>query len=232
MLISWDQRINPTGWDAEERIYYVLDDNRLYRQTEPPPPPPPPPKPKKNSKKAKAAARASKRQRLAGGDAKEAGNDSQIHAGQSQQQEVGVEADNGLGGCKWECIAITVQEYKDFLETIRRSDDANEKALYSFCMEEVLPVVEKAEGEVQRQRAQKEKELRNLERLATAKRSSRIAGKAEKQKEQAQIAEAERKRVTDLAAAKKEQERMAKMEKVSDDQVMLKDARFSERPSV
>ncbi len=54
-----------------------------------------------------------------------------------------------------------------------------------------------------------------MEKLATAKRSSRIAGKAERQKEEAEAAEAERKRQSDLAMAKKEQERLNKLERVS-----------------
>ena len=32
---SVHQRIEPTGWDSRERTYFVLDDNRLYRVTEP-----------------------------------------------------------------------------------------------------------------------------------------------------------------------------------------------------
>ena len=45
------QRIEPTGWDSDDRTYYILDDNRLYRMTQAPPTPVPW-KPKKNTKKA------------------------------------------------------------------------------------------------------------------------------------------------------------------------------------
>lgn len=129
-------------------------------------------------------------------------------------QEKTDEDDDGLGGMKWECVAITVTQYKEFMETIRRSRDENEKALYKHCLEEVLPIVEKAEEEQQRKLAKKQKELLNLEKLATAKRSSRIAGRLEKQREAEEAAEAERKRKADLIMAKKEQERLKKLEQV------------------
>jgi hypothetical protein len=58
------------------------------------------------------------------------------------------------------------------------------------------------------------KELENLHKLASAKRSSRLAGKAEKQKEKDALDEAERKKLADLEMAHKEQERQRKLEEV------------------
>ena len=46
--LSW--RMEPLGWDKDDRAYFVLDDNRLYRRSDVPvSPPTPPPKPKAQS---------------------------------------------------------------------------------------------------------------------------------------------------------------------------------------
>lgn len=206
------KRVEPTGWDSEERTYFLLDDNRLYRRTDPPPPPPPAPKPKKNSKRAKALARANKRRKISEKKATH-GSDEDATEGASKEKS-DEDDDDGLGGMKWECVAITVAQYKEFMETLRKSRDENEKALYQRCLEDILPVVEKAEEEQQRKLAKKQKELLNLEKLATAKRSSRIAGKLEKQREAEEAAKAERKKKMELIMAKKEQERLKKLEQV------------------
>ncbi|KAI9786062.1 MAG: hypothetical protein M1816_008153 [Peltula sp. TS41687] len=218
-------RIEPAGWDSEERTYFLLDDNRLYRQTDPPPPPPPAPKPKKNSKKAKALARANKRRKLE--ENVENGNESDTPEGATN--ETPEDGDDGLGGMKWECVAITVAQYKEFMESIRKSRDENEKALYQQCLQDILPVIEKAEEEQQRKLAKKQRELQALEKLATAKRSSRIAGKLEKQKEAEEAAKAERKRKADLVMAKKEQERLKKLEQDRESRIMTREQRLKER---
>jgi hypothetical protein len=65
-----------------------------------------------------------------------------------------------------------------------------------------LPVIEKAE-EKQKKNARKQKELLNLQKLATAKRSSRIASKLDKEREEQEAAEAERKRRAALIEGKR-----------------------------
>lgn len=122
--------------------------------------------------------------------------------------------DDGFGGAKWECIAVTFDEYKEFLAGIQKSRDADEKALYKRITAEVLPVIEKRAELQERKAAQRRRELENLEKLATAKRSSRLAGKAEKQREVQEAEDAERKRKEDLVMARREQERQSKMEEV------------------
>jgi len=115
----------------------------------------------------------------------------------------------------WECIAITLQEYQTFLESIRKSRDPNEKALYKAVADTILPILEK-KAEAQRAKAlRKQRDLENLQKLATAKRSSRIAGRVEKQKEEEEAVAAERKRIQDLDMAHKEQNRQRKLEDVS-----------------
>ncbi|KAI9804289.1 MAG: hypothetical protein M1833_007096 [Piccolia ochrophora] len=218
-------RVEPVGWDAEDRTYYCLDDNRLYRQTAPPRPKIPIYRAKKNTKKAKAAARASKRRKGSGSDFPTEA-DGEDDAGTSTP---GREHDDGLGGMKWECLAITSAEYKEFMEGIRRSKDPNEKALFKVCLETILPVVEKVEEEQERKAARKHKELLNLEKLASAKRSSRIAGKVEKQKEEEAAVETERKKRAELAMAKKEEEKAKKMEQERETRIMTREQRLKER---
>ena len=218
------------GYDKEERLYFVLDDNRLYRRTDPPVPPPPPKpqaKPKAKSKAGKAAARASKRRRVSEEEeeAKVDGQDG--NAGQSETNSH--EEDDGLGGRKWECLAVTLEEYHSFLGTIRKSRDVDEKVLYNRLSKEVLPVIEKVEEDRQKKIARRERELMNLEKLATAKRSSRIAGKQEREREEAEAAAAEKKRLADLIAAKKDAERQKQMEDARQSRMMTREQRVKER---
>ncbi|PQE11163.1 PHD-finger domain-containing protein [Rutstroemia sp. NJR-2017a BVV2] len=216
---SW--RIEPCGWDEDDREYYVLDDNRLYRRTAAPPPPPPAPTYKKNSKKGKAAARASKRRKTTENLESEA---EPVEEAPAEELK-----DEGFGGAKWECIAVTLDEFTSFAASMEKSRDPNEKVLRKRIVDQVLPVLEKQEEARKRKAAQKERELINLEKLATAKRSSRIAGKMEQQKQEEEAREAERKRDAELAMAKKEQEKWLKLEKERESRMMTREQRLKER---
>ncbi|KFY00853.1 hypothetical protein O988_03057, partial [Pseudogymnoascus sp. VKM F-3808] len=219
-------RVEPFGWDSEDRTYIVLDDNRLYRQTEPPPPPAPKATPKKNSKKARAAARASKRRKLS----QVAASDSDEEAEQAEEvkEEKPVE-DDGFGGMKWECLAITLDELNSAIASFSKSRDPNEKSLRQRLVDDLLPLLEKQEESRKRKQIQKERELLNLEKLATAKRSSRIAGKLEHQRQEEEAREEERKRQEELAMAKKEQEKWRKLEKERESRMQTREQRLKER---
>ncbi|MCJ1430282.1 hypothetical protein MMC29_008199, partial [Sticta canariensis] len=219
-------RVEEIGYDKQERLYFVLDDNRLYRRTDPPLPPPPAPKPKANSKRGKALARANRRRKTA--ELEEAANDAEpedsIDGGAAESI-----SNDGFGGRKWECLAITLAQYRDFLETIQKSRDNDEKALHQRLTEEVLPVIEKAEESQLRRLARKERELMTLQKLATAKRSSRLAGKMEREREEQEALEAERKRKADLLEAKKDQERQKKMDEARESRMMTREQRLKDR---
>lgn len=215
--------------DKENRLYFVLDDNRLYRRTDPPPPPPPPPpntKAKGKSKKAKAGARASKRRKVVETDESA---DNVEGATDGDCLGDGATDDDGFGGSKWDCVAITLDQYRDFLESIRRSKNMGEKDLHARITEDVLPIIEKAEEAQQRKIARRERELMTLQKLATAKRSGRIASKMDKEREEREAAESERKRRADLVEAKKEQERQKKMEEARESRMMTREQRLKER---
>jgi hypothetical protein len=223
---KYPQRIEPFGWDSEDRTYIVLDDNRLYRRTDPPPPPPPVAKSKKNSKKGKAARRASKRRRVSENIESEVEPTEEVDATETPATE---QENDGFGGMKWECIAVTLEEFNTFITSIEKSRDPNEKVLRKRIVDGVLPLLEKQEEARKRKQAQKERELLNLEKLAHAKRSSRIAGKMEQQKQEEEAREAERKKQADLVMAHKEQEKWLKLEKERESRMITREQRLKER---
>jgi hypothetical protein len=202
--------MEPTGWDAEDRVLFVLDDNRMYRRTDPPPPTEPKKaKAKSKSKKAKGS-RASKRQKLYTPEPEDVVADET----QTEQQPEAAEED-GFGGMTWECVCVTLEDYQEYMNNIRRSRDPNEKILYKRLEEEVIPVMQHLAEDQARKQARKQRELENMQKLAMAKRSSRISSRLEKQKEHEEIEVAERRRQAELANAKAEQDRQRKLEEVS-----------------
>ncbi len=198
----------------------------MYRRTDPPPPPPPAPKPKANSKKGKAAARAAKRRKVSGVTSENGADSIEEDTTDGLQHH---EAEDGLAGRKWECLAITLPQYKDFIETLRSTKDPDEKYLYKTLVDKVLPTIEKLEEAQQRKAARREREMLNLEKLATAKRSSRIASKIDKQKEEQEAAAAERRKHAELADALKDRERQKKMEEARESRMMTREQRLKDR---
>lgn len=122
--------------------------------------------------------------------------------------------DDGFGGMKWECMCITLDDYQEYLETIRKSRNPDEKQLYKDIEADIIPELAKVAEAQARKEAKKMKELETLQKLATAKRSSRISAKMDKQKEIDEAEEAERKRREEIAMAKAEQAKQRKMEEV------------------
>ncbi|PWY80644.1 PHD finger domain protein [Aspergillus heteromorphus CBS 117.55] len=214
-------RIEEVGYDREGRYYYILDDNRLYRRTDPPIPPPKPVKPKSRRKSARAM-RASKRRKVTGADP--------IEESDEENNAVNGDAtDDPFEKITWECIAITLSDYQQFLESIRKTRDPDEKILRDRIEEQVLPVIEKEEESQQRQKQKREKELFNMQLLAGAKRSSRIAGKAEKERHEREAAEAAYKREAELSAARLEEERVKKIEQERHSRIMTREQRIKDR---
>ncbi|KAH3952561.1 hypothetical protein HBI56_143110 [Parastagonospora nodorum] len=220
-------RMEPTGWDSEERLLFVLDDNRMYRRTDPPPPPEPQKakaKPKSKSKKSRGT-RASKRQKVSTPEPEEPAEDDTL----VQAEDQGEVEDDGFGGMKWECVCVTLEDYQEYMSSIRKSRDPNEKTLYKRLEEDVLPVMQGLAEEQAKKQARKMKELENMQKLAMAKRSSRISSRLEKQKEQEEIEEAERRREEEVAMAKAEQEKQKKLEEAHDSRRMTREQRLRER---
>ncbi|KAI2794865.1 hypothetical protein POX_a01466 [Penicillium oxalicum] len=212
--LEW--RIEEFGYDHDGRSYYVLDDNRLYRRTDPPIPAPQRPKKKPKSRTSRGS-RASKRFSAAGADE------------QSETEQLNGNEVDVFPNFKWECVAVTLPEYNAFLDTIRKSKDADDKYLRSQIEEHILPLLEKAEEAQQRKRIKREKELQQMQMLAGAKRSSRLAAKEEKERADREAAEAARKREADLAEARKEQARQKQMEHERKSRMMTREQRIKDR---
>lgn len=199
----------------------------MYRRTDAPPERPPEPKAKKPKPKkstAKGRRRSTRQQAVespAGSDDEDEDLAKALEASKQDAQPTVAEAapeeqeDDGLGGAKWECIAVTLTDYNEFLATIQKTRDPNEKAMHARITKDILPVLEKRVEVQERKAAGRRRELENLEKLATAKRSSRLADKHERQREIQAVEDAERKRREDLAMAQREQRRMDKLEEVS-----------------
>ncbi|KAL2828928.1 hypothetical protein BDW59DRAFT_142520 [Aspergillus cavernicola] len=216
--LQW--RIEEVGYDRQGRYYYILDDNRLYRRTDPPLPTPKPAKSKSKRKSARAV-RASKRRKIVGADYDdESGED---------HTESKADVEDPFEQMKWECIAITLDDYRTFLDSIRNTRDADEKILRNRIEEQVMPIIEEEEVVQERHKLRREKELFNMQLIAGAKRSSRLAEKTEKERHDREALEAEQKRATELADARREEGRLKNMENERHSRIMTREQRIKDR---
>ena len=133
------------------------------------------------------------------------------------------------GGFKWECIAITLSQYEELCDSMRRTRDPNEKALRQRIIDEVMPILEAAEERQKRKIERRERELLTLEKMATAKRSSRIADRHDREKHDQEAAEAEKKRLQDLAEARRQQKLDEKLAHERQSRMMTREQRIKDR---
>ncbi|KAH6610969.1 phd-finger domain-containing [Trichoderma cornu-damae] len=192
-------RIEPYGWDSEDRTYYVLDDNRVYRLSEVPPS-----HKAANSRLTREPRRSGKRQRTS-----EPIDANKPPLGNVSKDELEVNFnDNFLGGMAWECVAVTLAEVQSLVDKLATSRDENEKILRRQLRDHLVPILEKQEDERSRRELRREKELQVLAKMANAKRSSRIAMKAEqRQKEEKEKFEREQLREAAAIQHREEQQR-------------------------
>ena len=73
--------------------------------------------------------------------------------------------------------------------SLHSGSDENAKVLRDRIEEGLVPILQKQEEPRKRKAQARELELLNLQKMATAKRSSRLAGKAEQQKQEQQAEE-------------------------------------------
>jgi hypothetical protein len=218
-------RIDPYGWDSEGRTYFLLDDDRLYRQTDAPIPEP-------IRKKAKAPARgsrSSKRRRLSR-VVESTPEQTEDEAKEEVFDDVNdLEHEENFEGRKWECIAISFDDFQSLIAGIKKSRDPDDRNLCKRLEAEIMPFLHKKEEERQRQEVRRLKELENLQKLATAKRSGRLASKAEQQRQYEQSQEVERKRLAELKMAQKEQEKQYQLEQDRESRMQTREQRLKER---
>lgn len=195
--------------------------------TAPPEEEPVAPKPKKNSKKAKAAARASKRRRISTAPTSEAG-DAGDEASEDDKQEAQRE-DDGIGGAKWECVAVTLEDVNELLGWMKNTRDPDEKILRDQLQDHLVPILERQVESKKRKQLQREKELLALEKMAHAKRSSRLAHKMEHQRAEEQAREEERKRREEEALARKQEKERLRLERERESRLLSREKRLKER---
>lgn len=244
-----DWRIEPCGWDKDEHIYFVLDDNRLYRRTDPPVDSPDSPKPipttKSGRTKGKVRAnaksipvysrgvRASKRFKVENEEDFESGEIVDVEEtkilDELEMENDHLDGDDCSSGIKWECVAVSLQDYQEFLATIQKSRDPNEKALYKSVVASVMPIIEAAEERQRQKMLRRQRELEAVEKLATAKRSSRIADKRQQEIEGAEVRALQRKRQQDLLEAQAMLLREQRMEEDRQSRRLTREQRLKER---
>ncbi|KAK5114856.1 hypothetical protein LTR62_002013 [Meristemomyces frigidus] len=245
--LTW--RMEPLGWDRDESAYHVLDDNRLYKRCDKPPPPPSPqvkPKAKSKAKPKKSTkskgTRSSKRRKVeeeeedeqmdqADADTTLDAQDDTVMTNGNDEHKLSLEEEPAYGFTDktWSLVAITLDEYDDFLSSIFRSRDANEKALHRRIYEDVRPVIEKRAEAVRQKELKKLRELEVVQKLATAKRSSRLAGRFEKEKEEREKQEAEQQHQRELQMAHEEEERQKRIEEGHESRRQTREQRVKER---
>jgi hypothetical protein len=194
---------------------------------------------KKTPKKSKSrGTRASKRRKIEEtsedeNDEQEAGEqeDTVMTNGEHPAVKEEEEEDAGYGFTNktWECVAITLEEYNDFLATIFRSRDTNEKQLRKRIEDDVLPVIEKRAEALRAKQMKRLRELENLQKMASAKRSGRLAEKAEKERQEREEREAEEKKLADLRMAHEEQERQRRIEEGHESRRLTREQRLKDR---
>ncbi|KAI9171903.1 hypothetical protein HJFPF1_01394 [Paramyrothecium foliicola] len=212
-----DNRIEPYGWDSKDRTYYVLDDNRVYRLTEAPTTL----QPFHGKKTSSRNRRQSNKRRRS--------NRSEVIETDDENADNSTTNDNGLGGMTWECIAVTLGDVQNLLQGLKKTRDKNEQILRQQLEDHLLPILERQEEARKRKEMQREKELLNLAKMANAKRSSRIAGKAERQKQEESAKEEEERIKTAELARKREEEKHLKLEQQRDLRLASREQRLRER---
>ncbi|KAF9197076.1 hypothetical protein BGZ50_000026 [Haplosporangium sp. Z 11] len=158
IAVEW--RVDPIGSDANERTYWLFDDNRLYREN------PPTKKSIKKTKQAPAPPTPKSVPPLRRGTRRSTrGHKSEPSPEPEPSPEF--ETPPITPGVEWEPVCITQQEWEEFANVFQRSKHADEKALHSIVNNDILP---KVLGDFK----EKEKEREKLEAIANRKRSSRI----------------------------------------------------------
>lgn len=218
------QNIHPYGWDRHDRTYFLFSPERLYRRTDPPIP-----EPETKTTKAKYTSKKGKTQRRGGRTSKrrkiEESEEDDTAMGEADETMDEPKAEdettmahveeaedptqlNTFGDYKLECIAITLDEYNEFLGTIEKSKDQNERNLKDRVKEEVLPALLRQEESRQRKIQERLRAVQMEQKMLGAKRSSRLQHKAEEKEKEAE----EEKKKEELAAAHRWQREQEEVE--------------------
>lgn len=213
VAVEW--RVDPIGHDANDRTYWLFDDNRLYRENPPV---------KANNKKAKQAAAKVAQQKPVPDNRRGTRRSTRGQKVEESEpeQEPEFETPPITPGVQWEPVCITQQEWEDFANLFHRSKHPDEKALHNLINDDILP---KILGEFK----EKEKKREALEAIANRKRSSRIVIREFEVQEKARL-EALRQQEQQAAAELRKQElRERRAERERQLQQHIRDNRLKER---
>lgn len=136
---------------------------------------------------------------------------------------------SNLGGMIWECVAVTLNDVQSLVNSFRKTRDGNEKTLREQLDVHLLPILEKQEESRKRRELQRQRELLSLAKMATAKRSSRIAGKVEQQKEEEKAKEEQERAQKELQTQRREEQKRLKLERERDFRMFSREKRLKER---
>ncbi|ORZ04388.1 hypothetical protein BCR41DRAFT_401061 [Lobosporangium transversale] len=217
VAVEW--RVDPIGYDAMDRTYWLFDDNRLYREN---------PLPKKNTKateqpivpsKAKAKVKTAVELRRGTRRSTRGQRAEEIL---EPEPEPEFETPPITPGVQWEPICITKEEWEDFAKIFHRSKHSDEKALYALINNDILPKVLSDFRE-------KEKEREKLEAIANRKRSSRIVIRELELQEKARLEAIRQQELQTAAEQRKREIRERRAEKERLLQQQVRDSRQKER---
>lgn len=180
-MSSW--RIEPVGSDSKNRLYYFLDDGRLYRSSNPAT------SYERMSKKMLASSRKRKR----------------------EFDAINPAITRDYRG-DWACIASSYDQWHAIVDGLSSKSTSEERQLLDYLRHEALPYIEQIEAErhakeaalkakAEKAEAERIKEMLRLEALSTRKRSSRIAVLDEKREaERLRLEEIDRQREMEARA--------------------------------
>lgn len=215
------QRIEPYGWDADDRTYYVLDDNRVYRLSAPPATPAS--KPKSKPKKTYGSSRRSSKRRRATTDT--ADEPETKDDNNTEYNDHG----SDYGGMKWECVAVTLEDVRLLINSMRKTRDGNERVLRDQLEVHLLPILEKQEESRRRKQEKHDREMLSLAKMANAKRSTRIAHKVEQQKQDEKDKEEQDKLMREAEEERRAEQKRQKLERERDFRMFSREKRLKER---
>ncbi len=135
----------------------------------------------------------------------------------------------GLGGMKWECVAVALDDLRALLASIPGKRDPNERVLREKIVKHLLPILEQQEERRKKRERERERELLNLARMASAKKSSRIASRQEHLRQEELQREEDQKRRLELEALRRAEQKQRKMERERDNRLLSREKRLHER---
>lgn len=136
---------------------------------------------------------------------------------------------NTFGDYKWECVAVSLDDFKQFIASIAKSKDPNERNLKAKVEDDMIPELEAVEERRQRKIEARFREIQLAEKMQGAKRSGRLAAKQEKEREEAEAADAERQRQVLLQAARRDEEKQQQLDDDRRSRMLTREQRIKER---